>query len=141
MLNRILPFFWHLLPLRDYVVSDMILLFRRQLRPVPGRFFPLLPLSRRQILKAFVVLQNFLLLLPRQSVESLWRRRGVRRRRAIRIIIWPPSCFRAICVRTWRTVRARILPLVFLSRRPLPHLAFPPLPRVLPALSSLWPSL
>ena len=78
LLNGTLSVRRKLLPLRQHVVFDVVLLFRRQLVPIGSRLSHLLLLSRRQLLKVLVVLQNFLLLLPRQIVESLWRR-SVRR--------------------------------------------------------------
>src|SRR5260370_40720001 len=97
----------------------MILLLRRQLRPILGCLFSLLLLSRRQLLKALVVLQNFLLFLPRQTVESLWRR--IRRRRPVRINIWLPRHVGPIWPCARGTIRASILPFVLRSPCFLPR--------------------
>src|SRR5260370_27423301 len=98
----------------------MILLFRRPLRPIPGCLFSLLLLSRRQLLKGPVVLQNFLLFLPRQTVESLWRR--IRRRRPVGINIWLPHHVGPIWPCAGGTIRASILPFVLRSPCFLPRL-------------------
>src|SRR5260370_4045265 len=98
----------------------MILLFRRQLRPIPGCLFSLLLLSRRELLKALVVLQIFLLFLPRQTVESLWGR--IRRRRPVRINIWLPHHVGPIWPCARGTIRASFLPFVLRSPCFLPRL-------------------
>src|SRR6266481_536446 len=134
LLNRTLPVRRKLLPLRQDIALNVVALFRRQPAPIGSCLSHLLLLSWRQLLKALVVLENFLLLLPRQTVESLWRR-SVCQRRPARIIIRPRRHPRAtwvrgrrpMRVRIRRTVRARVLPLALRS------------PRILLLLSLLLP--
>src|SRR6266436_9804700 len=124
LLNRTLPVRRKLLPLRQDIALNVVALFRRQPAPIGSCLSHLLLLSWRQLLKALVVLENFLLLLPRQTVESLWRR-SVCQRRPARIIIRPRRHPRAtwvrgrrpMRVRIRRTVRARVLPLALRSPR------------------------
>src|SRR5260370_11949949 len=134
LLNRALPVRRKLLPLRQDIAVNVVALLRRQPASIGSCLSHLLLLSRRQLLIALVVLQNFLLLLPRASVESLWRR-SVCRRRLAQIIIRPrrhPRVTwvrgrRPMRVRIRRTVRARVLPLALRS------------PRILLLLSLLLP--
>src|SRR5258708_4994758 len=124
LLNRALPVRRKLLPLRQDIALNVVALLRRQPAPIGSCLSHLLLLSWRQLLKALVVLENFLLLLPRQTVESLWRR-SVCQRRPARIIIRPRRHPRAtwvrgrrpMRVRIRRTVRARVLPLALRSPR------------------------
>jgi hypothetical protein len=115
MLNGILTVLWHLLPLRNHFVSDMTLLYRRQLRPILGRLFLLLFLSRSELLKVPVGLQDSLLLLLRQTVEFLCWRWRVRRRRPVRIAIRPRIRVRPVRIRRRRAVRSLVLALLHLS--------------------------
>jgi hypothetical protein len=116
LLNRPLPIRRKLLPLRQDIALNVVALLGRQLTPIGSGLSHLLLLSRWQLLKVLVVLQNFLLLLPWQTVESLGRR--IRRRWSIR-------------VRIRRTAGTRILPFVLRSARL----------RLLPALWPLFLSL
>ena len=87
----------HLLPLRQHIIPNVILLLRSQPAPLlssPAQFFSL---GRGEIPVPIVVLENLLLVLLGQVTEfSLRLRRGVRGRRPVRIAVRMRQVIRAI---------------------------------------------
>src|SRR6266581_251558 len=132
LLNRPPPAIRQLLPLRRQIIPNVILLFRRQFLPLVSAPIQFLSVRRREVPLLVIVLDDLSLFLRTQvSIFSLGRWR-VRRRRPVRIGIWPRYHLGSICVRIRRAVRAMILPLVLRSPCFLPRLAI---------LSSLFLSL
>ncbi len=132
LLNRPPPAIRQLLPLRRQIIPNVILLFRRQFLPLVSAPIQFLSVRRREVPLLVIVLDDLSLFLRTQvSIFSLGRWR-VRRRRPVRIGIWPRHHLSSICVRIRRAVRSRILPLVLRSPCFLPRLAI---------LSSLFLSL
>src|SRR6266699_7310672 len=132
LLNRPPPAIREFLPLRRQIIPNVILLFRRQFLPLVSAPIQFLSLPRGEVPLLVIVLDDLSLFLRTQvSIFSLGRWR-VRRRRPVRIGIWPRHHLGSICVRIRRAVRSRILPLVLRSPCFLPRLAI---------LSSLFLSL
>src|SRR5882762_1187426 len=114
LLNCLPALLRQLLPLRQDIIADVLALFRPQPAPHLRALLQFLPLCGWQVLQPPIVFQDPLPLLWAQVVEFRFRR-GVRRRRPVRIIIWPHRRLRSIHVRVRRTVRAGVLPLVWHS--------------------------
>src|SRR4029077_3498511 len=125
LLNRLSAVRRHLLPLRQDIITDVLALLRRH--PVPHLCARLqfLALRWRAFFQPAVVFQHLLSFLWTQAVEFLLWRRSVRRRRPIRISIWLSHHVSPIDIRVWRTITARILPLVLRSPRFLLLLSAP----------------
>ena len=132
LLNRPPPAIREFLPFRRQIIPNVILLFRRQLLPLVRAPIQFLSFPRGEVPLLVIVLDDLSLFLRTQvSIFSLGRWR-VRRRRPVRIGVWPRYHLGSICVRIRRAVRPRILPLVLRSPCFLPRLAI---------LSSLFLSL
>src|SRR5882762_4900684 len=114
LLNRLPALLRQLLPLRQDIIADVLALFWPQPAPHLRALLQFLPLRGWQVLQPPIVFQDLLPLLWTQVVEFRFRRR-VRRRRPVRIIIWPHRRLRSIHVRVRRAVRAGVLPLVWHS--------------------------
>src|SRR5467141_2076550 len=114
LLNRLPALLRQLLPLRQDIITDVLALFRPQPAPHLRALLQFLPLFGWQVLQPSIVFQDPLPLLWTQVVEFRFRRR-VRRRRPVRIIIWPHRRLCSIHVRVRRTVHAGVLPLVLHS--------------------------
>src|SRR5229473_5498375 len=114
LLNCLPALLRQLLPLRQDIITDVLALFRPQPAPYLRALLQFLPLCGWQVLQPPIVFQDPLPLLWAQVVEFFLRRR-VRRRRPVRIIIWPHRRLRSIHVRVRRTVRTGVLPLVWHS--------------------------
>jgi hypothetical protein len=86
--NRLPPILRHLLPLRQYIIPNMILLLRTEPAPLLSSPVQFLFLRWSEIPVLVVVLENLLPVLRWQIAEfSLLRRRNVRRRRPVRIVV------------------------------------------------------